>query len=112
MHFISAEIYVKSDDEIGGSCTFVVTTSSEEEICGSSADKLVAFLKKIGAIQSAWAYPIAMCTNGYTGTTWSGIFYDNGDEGLKAVSYYNQGGTGVYNNLLYVSEIKEQVIEM
>lgn len=112
MHFISAGIYDKTDNDIGGSCTLVVTTSSQEEICGAAESKLIDFFKKIGATQAEWAYPIAMWTNGYTATEWSGIFYDPTDGGLKAVSPLNQGGTGVYNKLLYISTMKEAVIEM
>lgn len=112
MHFISAGIYDKTDGDIGGSCTLVVTTSSQEEICGTSADKLGDFLKRIGASSSDWAYPIAMCTDGYTATEWNGIFYDIVDGGLKAVTSRNQGGSGVYNKLLYISTMKETVIEM
>lgn len=112
MHFISANIYDKTDDDIGGSCTLVVTTSSQEQICGAAESKLIDFLKKIGATQAEWAYPIAMCSNGYTATEWNGIFYDTANGGIKAVTPRNQSGTGVYNKLLYIGTMKENVIEM
>lgn len=109
MHFISASIYDKNDDDIGGGCTLVVTTSSEKEICGSSADKLADFLKKIGATQPAWAYPIAMHTNGYTSTPWTGIYYDATGGGFIITSTFNTSGTV---RLVTIETMKEQVIEM
>lgn len=112
MHFISvASIWKTTDDDIGGECTIVVNTSSEEKICGSSADKLADFLKKIGATQPAWAYPITMHTNGYTSTPWSGIYYDTTDGVFIVTSTYNVSGTGTVCQVT-IGTMKERVIEM
>nr|DAW59475.1 MAG TPA: hypothetical protein [Caudoviricetes sp.] len=110
MHFISAGIYAVSDSDIGGSCTLVVPTSSKEEICGASESKLIDFLKKIGATQEAWAYPIAMHTNGYTSVAWTGIYYDTSFEKLAVISSTasNSGST----QTVAVNMMKETVIEM
>lgn len=110
MHFITASIYAVSDNDIGGDCTLVVTTSSQEEICGTSADKLGDFLKRIGASSSEWAYPIAMKSNGYASIAWTGIYYDPSFGDLQVISSTTtSGGT---TKAVKVDLMKETVIEM
>ena len=110
MHFISAAIYAVSDNDIGGGCTLVVTTSSKEEICGTSADKLGDFLKRIGATSSDWAYPIAMKTDGYASIAWTGIYCDPNFEYLQVIS--STTTSGATTKAVQVDVIKETVIEM
>ena len=110
MHFIKAYIYAVSDDDIGGDCTLVVTTSSQEEICGTSADKLGDFLKRIGASSSEWAYPIAVKSNGYASIAWTGIYCDPSFGELQVISSTSSiGGT---TKAVKLNLIKEAVIEM
>lgn len=111
MHIIRGDAYYESDNDIGGTFTIVVTSSSDAKITepstgGTAIDGIVGFLKKIEAEGRYNYYPITFDTDGYTSCNWVGMYYN------EKIYFVNNNSSNMRIYPCDLSSITEKVIEM
>lgn len=104
-HLVSFGLYRSDDNDVAGWGSIMIPSSSADVIVGTSADNLKTFLAKF----NGKFYPMAMKTDGYTVTPYTGIFVNPSDNLLKVVASNTSGGNAEFTIDVY--DITETVVQ-
>ncbi len=104
-HLVSFGLYRSDDNDVAGWGSIMIPSSSADVIVGTSADNLKTFLAKF----NGKFYPMAMKTDGYTVTPYTGIFVNPTDNLLKVVASNTSGGNAEF--AIDVYDVTETVVQ-
>lgn len=104
-HLVSFGLYRSDDNDVAGWGSIMIPSSSANVIVGTSADNLKTFLAKF----NGKFYPMAMKTDGYTVTPYTGIFVNPTDNLLKVVASNTSGGNAEF--AIDVYDVTETVVQ-
>lgn len=104
-HLVSFGLYRSDDNDVAGWGSIMIPSSSTDVIVGTSADNLKTFLAKF----NGKFYPMAMKTDGYTTTPYTGIFVNPTNNLLKVVASNTSGGNAEF--AIEVYDITETVVQ-
>lgn len=105
-HLVSFGFYRTDDNDIAGWGSILIPSSSADTIVGTSQDNLKTFLAKF----NGKFYPMAIKTDGYTTTPYTGIFVNPTNNLLKVVAQTASGG-GHSEFAIEVYDITETVVQ-
>ena len=104
-HLVSFGFYRTDDADIAGRGSIMIPSSSADTIVGTSVDNLKTFLAKF----NGKFYPMAIKTDGYTTTPYTGIFVNPTNNSLNVVASASSGGNAEFTIDVY--DITETVVQ-
>lgn len=104
-HLVSFGFYRTDDSDIAGWGSIMIPSSSADTIVGTSVDNLKTFLAKF----NGKFYPMAIKTDGYTTTPYTGIFVNPTNNSLNVVASASSGGNAEFTIDVY--DITETVVQ-
>lgn len=104
-HLVSFGFYRTDDADIAGWGSIMIPSASAAAIVGTSADNLKTFLAKF----NGKFYPMAIKTDGYTTTPYTGIFVNPTNNSLNVVASASSGGNAEFTIDVY--DITETVVQ-
>ena len=104
-HLVSFGFYRTDDADIAGWGSIMIPSSSADTIVGTSVDNLKTFLAKF----NGKFYPMAIKTDGYTTTPYTGIFVNPTNNSLNVVASASSGGNAEFTIDVY--NITETVVQ-
>lgn len=104
-HLVSFGFYRTDDADIAGWGSIMIPSSSADTIVGTSVDNLKTFLAKF----NGKFYPMAIKTDGYTTTPYTGIFVNPTNNSLNVVASASSGGNAEFTIDVY--DITETVVQ-
>lgn len=104
-HLVSFGFYRTDDADIAGWGSIMIPSASADVIVGTSADNLKTFLAKF----NGKFYPLAIKTDGYTTTPYTGIFVNPTNNLLKVVSHTTSRSQAEF--AIDVYDITETVVQ-
>ena len=103
-HLVSFGFYRTDDSDIAGWGSIMIPSASAAAIVGTSADNLKTFLAKF----NGKFYPMAIKTDGYTTTPYTGIFVNPTNNSLNVVASASSGGNAEFTIDVY--DVTETVV--
>lgn len=103
-HLVSFGFYRTDDSDIAGWGSIMIPSASAAAIVGTSADNLKTFLAKF----NGKFYPMAIKTDGYTTTPYTGIFVNPTNNSLNVVASASSGGNAEF--AIDVYDVTETVV--
>jgi hypothetical protein len=104
-HLVSFGFYRTDDADIAGWGSIMIPSASAAAIVGTSVDNLKTFLAKF----NGKFYPMAIKTDGYTTTPYTGIFVNPTNNSLNVVASASSGGNAEFTIDVY--DITETVVQ-
>lgn len=104
-HLVSFGFYRTDDSDIAGWGSIMIPSASAAAIVGTSVDNLKTFLAKF----NGKFYPMAIKTDGYTTTPYTGIFVNPTNNSLNVVASASSGGNAEFTIDVY--DITETVVQ-
>lgn len=104
-HLVSFGFYRTDDSDIAGLGSIMIPSASAAAIVGTSVDNLKTFLAKF----NGKFYPMAIKTDGYTTTPYTGIFVNPTNNSLNVVASASSGGNAEFTIDVY--DITETVVQ-
>lgn len=104
-HLVSFGFYRTDDSDIAGCGSIMIPSASAAAIVGTSVDNLKTFLAKF----NGKFYPMAIKTDGYTTTPYTGIFVNPTNNSLNVVASASSGGNAEFTIDVY--DITETVVQ-